>query len=62
VTEDVLYGLSESIEKQKGKNTMLMMSIWIQDKIAAIEPLSNAVFCVWLSLAGLLPSVLMEIV
>ena len=40
---------------------MLMMSVWIQDKVAAIEPLSNAVFCVWLSLAGLLLSVLMDI-
>jgi hypothetical protein len=52
---------SGSLEKQKGRFLMLMMSIWIQDKIAALEPLSNAVFCVWLSLAGLLPSVLMEI-
>jgi hypothetical protein len=38
---------------------MLMMSIWIQDKLATLEPLSNAVFCVWLSLAGLLPSLFM---
>ena len=40
---------------------MLMMSIWIQDKLAAIEPLSNAVFCIWLSLASLLPSLLLGI-
>lgn len=52
---------SESLEKQKGENSMLMMSIWIQDKVATLEPLSNAVFCVWLSLASLLPSVMLGI-
>jgi hypothetical protein len=35
---------------------MLMMSIWIQDKVTALEPLSNALFCLWLSIASLLPS------
>jgi hypothetical protein len=35
---------------------MLMMSIWIQDKFAALEPLSNALFCVWLSIVSLVPS------
>ncbi len=36
---------------------MLMMSIWIQDKVAAAEPLSNALFCLWLSIASLIPSI-----
>jgi hypothetical protein len=57
----VLRVSSGSLEKQKGEKPMVMMSIWIQDKIAAIEPLSNAVFCVWISLASLLPSVLLDI-
>jgi hypothetical protein len=35
---------------------MLMMSIWIQDKVATLEPLSNALFCLWLSMASLIPS------
>jgi hypothetical protein len=35
---------------------MLMMSLWIQDKVATLEPLSNAVFCLWLSVASLIPS------
>jgi hypothetical protein len=35
---------------------MLMMSIWIQDKLAGVELLSNALFCVWLSMASLIPS------
>jgi hypothetical protein len=52
---------SVSLEKQKGNKSMLMMSIWIQDKFAAFEPLSNSVFCIWLSLASLLPSLLLGI-
>jgi hypothetical protein len=51
-----------TIRETKRQNKMLMMSIWIQDKVAAVEPLSNAVFCLWLSLASLLPSVLLDIV
>ena len=35
---------------------MLMISIWIQDKVATLEPLSNALFCLWLSVASLIPS------
>ncbi|MEO8315011.1 MAG: hypothetical protein ABI645_09475 [Pseudomonadota bacterium] len=35
---------------------MLMMSIWIQDKFAALEPLSSALFCLWLSLVGVVPT------
>lgn len=35
---------------------MLMISIWLQDKVAMVEPLSNALFCVALSMASLLPT------
>ena len=41
---------------------MLIMSLWIQDKFAALEPLSNALFCLMLSTASLVPSLFLGVV
>ncbi len=35
---------------------MVIMSTWIQQKVASTDVFSNALFCLWLSTASLVPS------
>jgi hypothetical protein len=37
------------------------MSAWIQQKLAAMDLFSSALFCLWLSTASLLPSLFMDL-
>jgi hypothetical protein len=39
----------------EGSQEMVIMSAWIQQKLASMDPLSSALFCLWLSTASLVP-------
>lgn len=36
---------------------MPIVSLWLQKKVARTRPLSSAVFCLWLSMASLVPTI-----
>jgi hypothetical protein len=36
---------------------MAIMSIWVQKKIASANPMSSALFCLWLSMVSLVPAI-----